>query len=191
MNRPSILKPSQEIKDLTPATLTIATIFLLLVVYFIVETYFTASEYYVGGPPYLLLILCGLVAAIIFFILLNRIEPQRKNSALYAVLAGFGAGLAAYSLIARLNIMTDADGLKSYAYTLGTDYIWRSENHSLPELRLYLHSSKWWQQYKPGDSYTFELRKGGLKLWQVNMSKIYESQKLFYDCKGVWSCMSK
>jgi hypothetical protein len=69
--------------------------------------------------------------------------------------------------------------------------VWRSEQAGLPELRVYLRGSRWWQQYQPGDTYTFELRQGGLKIWQINMSKIYASQKKFYQCSGVASCMTK
>jgi len=100
-------------------------------------------------------------------------------------------GLALYSFIPRINILTDKNGVNGYHYILGSDYIWRTKEPKAPELDLYLKSSRWWQQFEPGDAYTFYLRKGGLGIWQVNMSKIYDDQKEFYDCNGVLTCMTK
>ena len=62
---------------------------------------------------------------------------------------------------------------------------------NLNELDPTRYDSEWWRQYKPGDTYTFELRRGGLGIWQVNMTKIYDAQKRYYRCGGVLSCMTK
>ena len=180
-----------EIEDQTPATVGVALFFMALVGYFIIEHYFTASEYYAEEPPYMAMILSSLVGVILVFVFLKKVEPERNNSALFALLTGLGVGLATYSFIPRLNIITDTGGLSTYPYILTTDHIWKSDTASLPELHLYFEHSKWWRQYEPGDSYTFELRKGGLNIWLVSMSKIYEEQKQYYDCDGVLSCMTK
>lgn len=58
-------------------------------------------------------------------------------------------------------------------------------------LRLYRKSSDWWRQYEPGDTHTFELRRGGLAIWQVNMSRIYDDQQRYYDCDGVLGCITR
>lgn len=185
------MKDDATIEDQTPATLAVAVIFIALVIYFIIEHYFTASEYYAGNPPYTGIFLSGVAGALLVMLFLKRVEPERKNTPLFALLTGLGVGLASYSFIPRANMLTDTDGLREYSYTLATDHVWRSDNPVLPELRLYSKDSRWWRQYGPGDTYTFELRKGGLGIWQVNMSKVYEAQKMFYECDGVLSCMSR
>lgn len=175
----------------TPATLGVAFAFMVFVGYFIIEHYFMAKEYYAETPPYLAILLSGLVGAGLVFALLKRLEPGGANHATFALLSALGIGLGAYSFIPRLNILIDKNGLHEYVYTLNSEYLWQPPESSLPKLRLYLKSSDWWRQYKPGDTYTFELRQGGLSIWQVNMSKIYDDQKRYYDCDGVISCMTK
>ncbi len=115
------------------------------------------------------------------FVLLRLIEPERKDTVLYALLFGLGAGLAANPFLVRLNAWTDLGGLKSHEYRLNEELVWNATNGGAPDLDLYLSSSDWWQQHKPGDTYTFELRKGGLGFWQVNMIPVYNDQKAFYE----------
>jgi hypothetical protein len=180
-----------QLEGATPATLGIAVAFMACVGYFIVEHYFTAKEYYAEVPPYLAMFLASMAGVGLVFVLLGRLEPGGANHAAFAVLFGLGIGLAAYSFIPRLNILTDKDGLREYVYTLNSEYVWQPATPALPELHLYLKSSDWWRQYETGDTYTFVLRQGGLGIWLVNMSKIYDDQKRYYDCDGVLSCMTK
>jgi len=163
--------------DVTPLTAIIAVIFVALVFLFIIEIYFTANEFYADFVPYQLIGLSALLGFLIVHLTLRHLEPERKNSALYALLFALGVGLAAYPLLARINAWTDTAGLQSYEYRLGTDYVWRPREPGAPDLDMYLSGSRWWRQFHPGDSYTFELRKGGLGFWQVNMSPVYEAQK--------------
>lgn len=179
------------LSDATPATLAIAALFLAFVIYFILEHYFMAEEYYAKKAPYHIILLISGAGLTIAFTLLKKLEPETPNRMTFSLLFGFGIGLATYSFISRLNILTDTDGLRDYSYTLTTDYVWKPHDTSLPDLHLYLKGSDWWQQYKPGDSYTFQLRKGGLAIWQVNMANIYEEQKRYYDCGGAFDCMTK
>jgi len=163
--------------DVTPLTAFVAVIFVALVFTFIIEIYFTANEFYADFVPYQLIGLSALFGFLIVHLALRHFEPERKNSALYALLFSLGIGLAAYPLLARVNAWTDTSGLQSYEYQLDTDYVWHSREPGAPDLDMYLSGSLWWSQFHPGDSYTFELRKGGLGFWQVNMSPVYEAQK--------------
>ena len=178
-----------QLEGSTPATLGVAFVFMAFVGYFIVEHYFTAKEYYAEEPPYLAIFLVSLAGAWLVFTLLKRLEPGGANHAAFALLFSLGVGLATYSFIPRLNILTDNSGLREYVYTLNPEYVWQPASPALPDLHLYLKSSDWWRQFKPGDTYRFELRQGGLAIWQVNMSNIYDEQKRFYDCGGLLSCM--
>jgi len=163
--------------DVTPLTAIIAVIFASLVFVFIIELYFTANEFYADFVPYQLIGSSALLGYLIVHLTLRHFEPERKNSALYALLFALGIGLAAYPLLARVNAWTDSAGLQDYAYRLDTDYVWRSSEPGAPDLDMYLSGSRWWRQFHPDDSYTFKLRKGGLGFWQVNMSPVYEAQK--------------
>ena len=191
MNSDDRANQRAQLEGATPATLGVAFAFMAFVAYFIMEHYFTAKEYYAETPPYLAILLFSLLGAGVIFALLKRLEPGGHNHAAFALLSALGIGLAAYSFIPRLNILTDKNGLHEYVYTLSPEYLWQPTDSTLPTLRLYQESSDWWRQYKPGDTYKFVLRHGGLTIWQVNMSKIYDDQKRYYDCGGVISCMTK
>jgi hypothetical protein len=168
-----------ETADVTPLTAMIAISFIALVFSFVIEIYFAASEFYAGGAPYRLIGVSALLGFLIALLALRHFEPQRQNSALYALLFGFGVGLAAYPFLVRVNAWTDSGGLHQYDYRLGVDYVWRSVLPGTPDLEMYLSGSPWWRQFMPGDGYTFELRKGGLGFWQVNMAPVYDAQKKY------------
>ncbi len=175
-----------------PAATVIVGTFFLLILYFILDFYFFTSEYYAGTPPYALMVACGIVGLVLVFLVLRHLEPDREDGAVYAILFGLGVGLASYALLPRISIALDSGEVENYTYVLNDSYQWEpGENKELPNLDLYMRSSEWWQQFEPGDSYNFQLRKGGLSIWLVNMSPIYTEQKKYYDCDGVLSCMRK
>ena len=165
--------------DLTPLTVMIAVAFIVFVCSFIIDIYFAASEFYAGDAPYVLIGFSMLLGFFVILSALRHFEPERKNSALYALLFGLGVGLAAYPFLVRVNAWTDSDGLHDFDYRLGTDYVWHAVLPGTPNLEMYLSGSLWWRQFVPGDSYTFALRKGGLGFWQVNMTPVYEAQKKY------------
>lgn len=191
MNQTSQPSKSGELTGQTPATLAMAACFIFLVFYFILETYFLSNEYYAHGAPYFALAFGAIVVGLLAFYVLKRIEPDRVDANLFGLLIGLGAALALYSLLPRLNAATDTGGIKSYEYVLGPDYIWHSSAEDAPDLDVYLEISEWWQQYEPGDRRAFDLRKGGLGFWQLNMSRIYTEQQAYYDCSGVISCITR
>lgn len=167
--------------DVTPLTALIAVIFIALVCSFITDIYFAASEFYAGDAPWLLISLSMLLGSFLVLRILRHFEPERKNSALYALLFGLGVGLAAYPFLVRINAWTDNDGLHEFDYRLGTDYVWHAVLPGTPDLEMYLSGSLWWRQFVPGDSYTFALRKGGLGFWQIDMAPVYEAQKKYSE----------
>lgn len=173
----------------TPFTISIAVAFFICILVFIQESYFWASEYYASGPPYFAIVVISGLLTLLVFVLLKRAEPERKDSHTYALLLGIGFALVVYALVPRINIWTDDEGLANHSYVLNPDYIWESVNYGPPKLDLYMKSSDWWQQYEPGDEYTFQMRRGGLGIWQVNMTQIYDDQQKFYDCEGSIECM--
>lgn len=181
-------KAPASLEGITPFTLKVALAFSACITYFISDMYFMATEYYAESPPYVLLVLLAFICSLIIFLVLRMKEPDRTDSAAFSMLFGLGIAFALYAFIPRLNIMTDASGLNSFHYTLSDQYIWKSLGDS-PDLELFLRGSRWWEQFKPGDEYVFQLRKGGLGIWLVDMSDIYRAQKEFYECSGFSDCI--
>ncbi len=182
---------TKSVTNDTPAIGVVAATFFVCIGYFVVEHYFTAKEYFAEAPPYFAIALCAIAGAAIVFFVLRWLEPGGANHTALAALSALAFGLAVYAFIPRLNFMTDQGDLVEYVYQLDQENVWQPQDSSAPPLRLYLKSSAWWQQYQPGDTYTFELRRGGLGIWQVNMARIYEEQKRYYNCGGVVSCITK
>jgi hypothetical protein len=179
---------NHQIEGVTPATLRVAIVFFLSVIYFAGEIYFWGSEYYAGSPPYPLMVIVSLILGFVAYQYLLKKEPERTDAKTYGLMACIGFALFSYAFLLRLNIVTDNQGLHNYRYQLTADLTWQSDE-SVPTLDLYMPSSEYWQQYEVGDETTFQLRQGGLGIWQVNMDKVYDQQKLFYDCDGMLSCM--
>lgn len=178
----------KNIQDITPATLKVALGFFLCVSYFIGEIYFWSSEYYVETPPYILVFLIALILSSFTYNFLKRREPERTDTKTYVSLACLGFALLAYAVIPRLNILTDSNGLNNYTYVLDENLIWQS-SEGYPPVDIYLPQSRYWQQFQAGDESTLQLRNGGLGIWLINMDKVYEDQKKYYDCDGFVSCM--
>jgi hypothetical protein len=178
----------KKIEGVTPATLKVAITFFVCVLYFVGEIYFWGSEYYVKTPPYIAMGFTSIILSSLAYLFLKQQEPERSDLTTYALLTLIGFVLFTYALIPRVNIITDSEGIKDYSYHLDENYTWQSRE-GLPTLNVYLSVTEYWQQYKPGDEYTFQLRKGGLGIWLVNMDEIYADQKRFYDCNDITSCM--
>lgn len=165
--------------DLTPATGAIAGGFIALVLYFILDTYALATEYYAEGAPVAALAAIGALGTAAAYAGLRATEPRRRDVLAYSLLFGFGVGLAMHPLLVRMNTWTDTAGLQRYEYRLDSDLVWRSPG--MPDLTLYSSTSDWWRRFRPGERYVFELRRGGLGFWQVNMAPVYEAQREFYE----------
>jgi hypothetical protein len=179
------------LKDTPAVAKGVAGAFGLCVMYFVAEHFFLAEEYYAGSPPYVAIAICAAAGGGLVFLLLRRWDAGGASHATYSTLAAIGFGLAVYGFLPRLNIWTAAQEPAAHLYTLDENFVWQPASPSMPPLNLYLHASRWWGQFGPGDTYSFHLRRGGLGFWQVDMRTIYAEQKRYYDCDGVLSCLSK
>lgn len=189
-------KPGQSLGQglgltgVTPLTGLIAATMGFGVIYFIVEVYFTLSEFYVSGPPWAALVAVAVIASLLIYVLLGAVEPKRNDSAIYALLFALAVGFIAYPLSIRISVWTAPGAEIAGQYELGKDYVWHPKGDtSLPPLHLYLQGSRWWRQFKPGDTHTFDVRRGGLGRWLVDMGRVYREQKAFYRCHGPIDCM--
>ena len=156
----------------------VAVVFVALVLYFIFDIYFGFGEYYAGMTPWHMfaaVAVCGLGLAAALLHAAGHLSSQGK---LMAMLFGVGAGLASYPFLLRVNAWTDPIGLRDYNYTLAESETWIAEE-DVPDL-VFDIGSDYWIQFEPGDSKSFQLRRGGLDFYQVNMRPIYAEQREFY-----------
>ena len=154
-------------------------LFVGLVLYFILDMYFGFGEYYAGAVPWHLFAaagVCGLGLAATMLHIAGHLSSQGK---LIAMLFGAGAGMASYPFLLRVNAWTDPAGLQAYSYTLGSDDTWVARA-DVPDL-VFDIGSDYWNQFGPGDSKSFELRRGGLGFYQINMRPVYAEQRVFYE----------
>lgn len=178
----------------TPVTGLIAATMASGVLYFIIENYFTLSDFYVNGPPWVWLIGAAIGGGALILAVLRQAEPQRKDSAVYALLFAVAIGFIAYPLSIRINLWTAPQPAISSPYQLGGDYLWHpvidnKESRTLPTLPIYLRSSRWWRQFGPGDTHRFTVQRGGLGNWLIDMKAVYQEQQDFYHCRGALDCL--
>jgi hypothetical protein len=159
----------------------VAVVFVAFVLYFIIDVYFGFGEYYAGTTPWHLFVafaVGGLGLAATMLHVAGHLSSQGK---LMAMLFGIGAGLAAYPFLLRVNAWTDPIGLRAYTYTLAEHDTWVAEE-DVPDL-VFDISSEYWDQFELGDARFFELRRGGLDFYQVNMRPVYAEQREFYSAR--------
>ena len=80
-----------------------------------------------------------------------------------------------------MNAWTDPIGPQTYRYTLAERDV-RAAEEDVPDL-VFDISSDYWDQFEPGDARSFELRRGGLAFYQVNMRPVYAEQREFYNAR--------
>ncbi len=182
-----LIKPESEWTDInsSPIAIAMTSIFIASLFYFITETYFTLSEFYADKPPFNWFILIGILTVPIAYFWLKKSKLKPKEIGIMAVLVGFGIAMVSYPIILRLNQWTDEEGLQTYSYILKEDKRWKSEDsiHKLPDLIFDLKGSDYWKQFDLNAEKKFELRKGGLGFYQINMEPIYADQREFYEGK--------
>jgi len=147
---------------------------------FTVEYFFLAEEYYAGGAPWTLILGCTLIASALTTFALRSHAESSEDRAKIALVAVATFGFLAYALLPRINLWTDGGGLFTFEYTLGADRVWRAQDETLPTFA-FGDRGEFWESFEPGDRREFDLRNGGLGFWQINMKRIYDDQRAYYD----------
>ncbi len=156
-----------------PHSLTAAIFFFLLVGYGVLDFMFFNKETYAELPLYQVYLLSGVGMA--FFVMgwLSSAKVPKRESVMVALLVGGAFGAASYPALLRLNQLTDTEGLKPYRYELQRDLSFEPlEDKTLPIL--YLGDDAFWSEFEFGSIHQFELRKGGLDFYQINLAPIEE-----------------
>jgi WD40 repeat protein len=151
--------------------LSAAIFFFLLLGYAIFDFMIFNQEAYAEQPLYKVYLLGGVGMAALMMGWLRRAKVSKRESIIIALLLGGVFGLALYPGLLRLNQLTDSNGLKSYQYELQSDLSFKPVNdNTLPTL--HLNDDKYWADFETGTFYEFELRKGGLGFYQINLAQI-------------------
>lgn len=158
-------------------SLTGICLFFALLLYFLIDLVLE-SETYVEQPT-IWTFLCAVLAIwIASAAWLIKGKVPIGESMVIALLLGSAAAAALYPAMLRINQLTDRAGLNSYQYQLQGQTTFTPLNVGAP--RLWFPDEEYWQQFKPGSRHMFELRKGGLGFYQVNMAKVHKDMEAYY-----------
>jgi hypothetical protein len=137
------------------------------------------DESYAVAPPLGLFALGGVVAALAGMLWLAFAGAPRAETLGLALLLGGATGLALYSGALRLNEATDSEGLHTYEYRLTRYSVFEPVDPKLPPLD-FSDFTDYWGQFKLGTIHRFELRKGGLGFYQVNLAPVRERMRAYF-----------
>jgi len=150
--------------------LAAAVLVLLLVGYWVAD-FVNYDETYAVEPPLVLFMLAGAIASLAGLVWLGTAGVPRAPTLVLSLLLAVATGLALYPGALRLNQATDSEGLRAYEYRLTAYVVFSPADTKLPVLS-FSGDAEYWGQFKLGTAYSFELRKGGLGIYQVNMRPV-------------------
>ena len=157
-----------------PWTLGVVVLFFLLVAYTMIDGFVLVGETYVTRPAYEVFAIGGLVATIVVVRLLRAGGVPNLESGVLGILLGAAIGGALYPGALRLNQWTDSSGLHVYTYQSQGEGRFIPLGESLPELH-FDDYPEYWRKFGVGEHQDFELRRGGLGFYQLNMASIHDA----------------
>ncbi len=159
-----------------PWTLAAVIAFFALFVYALLDGLFLNPETYAEPPRYAAYAAAGAAAALALFGLLRRAGAPAGESVALALLTGAALGAALYPGLLRVNQLTDARGPQVYAYQHRGGGHFTPRQDGPPPLDLSRYA-EYWAELRAGAGYTFELRRGGLGFYQLNLTPLYASMR--------------
>lgn len=154
------------------------SMFFVLIAYAGVD-FILSGETYAAAPPVVSFLMGGALVAAIGFPWLRRAAVPAAESLVIAVLLGVGFGAALYPGLLRINQLTDPAGLQVVRYVLQRDFSLVPEKEGLPVLR-FTGFPEYWLQFSPGSVHEFQMRRGGLEFYQIDMAPVHEKTREFY-----------
>ncbi len=157
----------------------VAMMLVLLVLCYGVVDLALNEEIHAVEPPLVLFVLAGAIAALASMIWLLSAQVPRIETLGLSLLLGGATGFALYPGVLRLNEATDTEGLRTYEYRLTEYAVFTPADPNLPVLR-FPGDADYWRQFKFGTTHRFELRKGGLGFYQVNMQPVHAKMREYF-----------
>lgn len=169
----------------SPITITMMLYMIFAIIYFVVDLIAYKETYVWHGVPYTMITSSGLLAFALGYLLVKKISLHTYEKVSMAILVGLATSLISSQLLLRVNAWTDSDGLKVAPYILiekaPMKSHWKSKNMQFPELIFAANAEKYWNQFSMGDIKEFQVRKGALGFYQLNLKPIEQEQKVFYE----------
>jgi hypothetical protein len=157
----------------------VATVLALLLLGYAIVDIAISEESYAVNPPWVLFALGGAIAVLVGMLWLASAGVPRAETLGLSLLLGGMVGLALYPGLLRLNEATDSEGLRDCEYRLTAYVVFSPVDSRLPVLE-FDKDGQYWRQFALGTTHKFELRKGGLGFYQVNMAPVYAKLREYY-----------
>jgi hypothetical protein len=141
------------------------------------------EEAYAVDPPLVLFALGGAIVALVGLLWFASAGVPRAETLGLSLLLGGACGFALYPGALRVNAATDSQGLHTYDYRLTSYVVFSPLDTRLPELT-FPSDADYWGQFKLGTVHPFELRKGGLGFYQVNMAPVHAKMHDYFASKN-------
>lgn len=166
-----------------PHSLSAVLLFFIFSAYATADGLFIYGETYASQPLYWIYVGAGMLTALTSFLWLSRVRVPLLESTILATLIGGSIGIALYPGLLRINQLSDKNGLVVYEYVLQSDMSLKPGVTALPILR-FDNYHEFWQHQGVGSLHNFQIRKGGLDFYQINMRPVREEMKIFYREKN-------
>lgn len=166
-----------------PRALALILLFFTFFFYALGDTFFFSHEIYAAAPPYGAFLAAGLLAFVAAALWLRRAQVPVAESLGVALLFGAALGAAAYPGALRVNASTDAHGLQRYDYQLTATLALVLLIAGPPTLTFPRHAD-YWSSRRAGSLHRFELRRGGLGFYQLNMLPVEQTLREYYEDKN-------
>lgn len=163
----------------SPRALAAVVAFFVFAAYAMVDGLFLRHEVYVDTPFYLAYLFAAILVAVLAGRWLRNSAVPGLESSVLAMMLGLAVGAAAYPGALRINALTDSAGLQTYVYVRAADGTYSPPKTGLPRLS-FSGYGEYWGQFADGSSYSFELRKGGLGFYQLNMVPVKAAMREYY-----------
>ncbi len=150
----------------------VATVLVLSLLCYAVVDFAMNEEVYAVDPPLVLFAVAGAIAVLASMLWLVSAGVPRAETLGLSLLLGAAAAAALYPGLLRVNEATDDEGLRTYEYRLTEYVVFSPVDPNLPVLE-FPGVADYWRQFKLGTMHSFELRKGGLGFYQVNMEPVH------------------
>jgi len=150
----------------------LATVLVLSLLCYAVVDFAMHEEVYAVDPPLVLFAVAGAIAVLASMLWLVSAGVPRAETLGLSLLLGAAAAAALYPGLLRVNEATDDEGLRAYEYRLTEYVVFSPMDPNLPVLE-FPGVADYWRQFKLGTMHSFELRKGALGFYQVNMEPVH------------------
>ena len=155
--------------------------FFAFAIYAFADAIIFYPETYAEEPPYDVFAASALALALCAAWAMRRASVPTAENLVVAAMTGAAFGAALYPGMLRVNDLTDTSGLIPYEYKMVEPARFVPLQAGLPELRFPERHGEFWASQNTGQVEKFELRKGGLGFYQINMAPVYDRIQAHYE----------